>query len=178
MYFCPKCNYSFDIAKSTKMTDDRKKLDNPIDVFKRLKAKKNLLNYVATFPKEEMTEHKIYKKLSEQDKKILENVFNENMSSSGIEFKCLNCNYRKPINETIKLYQMNFNTTQDVYRSNDDNKLLALNPIFPRTRDYSCVNVNCITHKDTANKEAVYFREKESYQTKYVCCVCYNSWDL
>ena len=45
MYFCPKCNYSFDIAKSSKTTDDRKKLDNPIELLKRLKAKKNLSNY-------------------------------------------------------------------------------------------------------------------------------------
>ena len=177
MYFCPKCNYSFDIAKSSKTTDDRKKLDNPIELLKRLKAKKNLSNYIATFPKEELTEHKIYKKLNDSDKESLEIVFNDKISISGIEFKCLNCNNRKPINDTIKLYQINFKTTQDVYRSVEDNKLLAMNPIYPRTRDYTCMNVNCITHKDTANKEAVFFRDKNSYQTIYLCTICFNSWN-
>ena len=177
MYFCPKCNYSFDITKSSKTTDDRKQLENPIEVFKRLKAKKNLSNYVARFPKEDLTEHKIYKKLGDSDKESLNIVFNDKASMSGIEFTCLNCNYRKPINETIKLYQMNFNTTQDVYRSIEDNKLLAMNPIYPRTKDYTCMNVNCITHMDKANKEAVFFREKKSYQTIYLCTVCFTSWN-
>jgi hypothetical protein len=178
MYFCPKCNYSFDISKSTKTTDDRKKLDDPIDVLKRFKAKKNLSNYQATFPKEQLTEHKIYRKLSEEDQHTLDVVFNENKSFGGIEFKCINCNYRKPINETIRLYQVNINTQYNVYRNIEDNKLLAMNPIYPRTRDYTCKNTNCITHKDKSNKEAVYFREKDSYQTNYLCTVCYNSWQI
>jgi len=178
MYFCPKCNYSFDITKSSKTIDDRKKLDNPIELLKRLKAKKVLSNYVATFPKDELTEHKIYKKLSDSDKESLNVVFNDKFLSSGIEFTCLNCNYRKPINDTIKLYQINLNpNTQEVYRSIEDNKLLAMNPIYPRTKDYTCMNVNCITHKDTINKEAVFFREKKSYQTIYLCTICFTSWN-
>ena len=36
MYFCPQCNYSFDVTKSTNTTDDRKKLDTPNEVFKRI----------------------------------------------------------------------------------------------------------------------------------------------
>jgi hypothetical protein len=178
MYFCPKCNYSFDISKSTKTVDDRKKLDNPVDVLKRFKAQKNLSNYVATFSKDQLEEHKIYRKLSDEDKKTINQVFNENKSFDGIEFKCINCNYRKPINETIRLYQVNVNTTYSVYRNIEDNKLLAMNPIYPRTRDYMCKNTNCITHKDTINKEAVYFREKDSYQTNYLCTVCYTSWQV
>ena len=176
MYFCPKCNYSFDISKSVNETDDRKKIDNPIDILKRFKAQKNLSNYIASFPKEELLENKHYKKLTEEDKQTIEVIFNQTKTFGAIEFKCNNCNYRKPINETIKLYQMNVLVQNNTYRSIDDNKLLALNPIYPRTRDYSCHNLNCITHKDSINKEAVFFREKESYQTNYLCCICYTNW--
>lgn len=178
MYFCPTCNYSFDISKSTNTVDNRKNLDNPIEALKRLKANKDLTNYVASFPKEELTEHKIYKKLSDENKEMLDVLFSDNKTFGGIEFKCINCNYRKPINETIKLYQMNIKSQYNVYRSIEDNKLLAMNPIYPRTKDYTCKNIECLTHKDTAIKEAVFFREKDSYELNYLCTVCYNSWTI
>jgi hypothetical protein len=182
MYFCPKCNYSFDISKSTNTVDDRKILDNPIDVLKRLKAKKNFANYKASFPKNELTDHKIYKKLSQHDKDTMEVIFNDNKSFGGIEFKCMNCNYRKPINETIRLYQMNVKSQYNIFHTIEDNKLLAMNPIYPRTKDYTCKNVNCITHKltgdDIEKKEAVFYREKDSYETNYLCTVCFNSWNV
>jgi hypothetical protein len=177
MYFCPKCNYSFDISKSTNTTDSRKTLDTPVEVFKRFKAKKNLANYVAAFPREELTKHSIYQKLSKEDQLMLDIVFNKTKLMGDIEFKCNNCNYRKQINETISLYQMNVNTTYSGHRSIEDNKLLAMNPIYPRTKDYTCMNVNCITHKDS-NKEAVFFREKDTYETNYLCTICFNSWKL
>ena len=43
MYFCPKCNYSFDITKASLSSDNRKKLKSVDDVVKRLKAKKKSL---------------------------------------------------------------------------------------------------------------------------------------
>jgi len=176
MYFCPKCNYSFDITKSSSTIDDRKPLDDPVDALKRLKANKNLLNYKATFTKEQLNEHKVYKKLSDEDKRKLVVLFDENKTFGGIEFKCMNCNYRKQIKESIRLYQVNIDAKFTSYKSIEDNKILALNPIYPRTKDYECKNINCITHKDSMIKEAVYFREKDSYQLNYLCTVCYNSW--
>jgi len=177
MYFCPTCNYSFDISKSTKTVDTRKALDNPIEVFKRLKANKDLANYKANFAKEELTKHKIYKKLSDENKQSLNIVFNDTNIIGGIEFKCTNCDYRKPITETIKLYQMNIKSQYNVYRSIEDNKLLAMNPIYPRTKDYTCKNIECSSHNNMEIKEAVFFREKKSYQTIYLCTICFTSWN-
>ena len=176
MYFCPKCNYSFDISKSTITSDDRKPIDEPREILKRFKSKKNLSNYVATFPKEDLIKNKIFNTLDEQDQQTFDVIFNEHKSQSGIEFKCLNCNYRKQINESIVLYQMNIKSFYKNIRSIEDNKLLAANPIYPRTKDYTCKNVNCITHTNDLLKEAVFFREKESYETNYMCTVCFNNW--
>ena len=177
MYFCPTCNYSFDISKSTNIIDNRKILDNPIEVFKRLKANKDLSNYKILFQKEELTEHKIYNKLSDTNKEDLEILFQDNMIGY-IEFKCSNCNYRKSITETIKLYQMNVKSQYNIFRSIDDNKILAMNPIYSRTKDYNCKNIECITHKDPSIKEAVFFREKDTYELNYICTICYNSWTI
>ena len=183
MYFCPKCNYSFDISKNvaadnTPEEDTRKILDNIESAIKRLKAGKNLNAYKANFTLEDLENNAHYIKLSDEDKQKLNILFNITASIGGIMFKCNNCNYKKKINETIKLYQLNIDSVYSVYRSMDDNKLLFMNPIYPRTYDYSCKNINCISHKDETNKEAVFFREKDSYLTNYVCGICYSSWKV
>ncbi len=190
MYFCPKCNYSYDISKASPKADSntgsddkpeddtRKSLDNVESAIKRLKAGKNLSNYKADFKFEELENNHHYIKLNDEDKDKLKVLFNTASSIGGIMFKCNNCNYKKRINETIRLYQLNIDSVYSVYRSMDDNKLLFLNPIYPRTHDYTCKNINCISHKDTSNKEAVFFRGKDSYMTNYICGVCYNGWKV
>ena len=181
MYFCPKCNYSFDISKAgaedKAEEDTRKSLD--IDgALKRLKAGKKLNDYKADFTAEDLEKNDIYMKLDDDEKEQMKALFNTNASIGGIMFKCNNCNYKKRINETIRLYQLNVDSVYSVYRSMDDNKLLFLNPIYPRTHDYTCKNINCVSHKDETNKEAVFFREKDSYLTNYVCGVCHSNWKV
>jgi DNA-directed RNA polymerase subunit M/transcription elongation factor TFIIS len=185
MYFCPKCNYSFDISKATaedkelSVEDNRKVLDNPDSAVKRVKADKNLNEYRAEFKLEDLEKNAHYIKLNDDDKAKMTVLFDAPSSIiGGIMFKCNNCNYKKRITETIKLYQLNVDSMYSVYRSIDDNKLLFMNPIYPRTKDFTCKNINCITHKDPKNKEAVFFREKDSYLTNYICGVCYNSWKV
>lgn len=181
MYFCPKCNYSFDISKATSEdteVDTRKKLEDPKSAIKRLKADKDLSEYMATFTKEELESNKFYSKLDDEMKEKLNILFEQTPIIGGIMFKCNNCNYRKKIKETIRLYQLNIDSTYSVYHSLEDNKLLIMNPIYPRTRDYNCKNINCITHKDEDIKEAIFFREKDSYLTNYVCSVCYSGWKV
>ena len=177
MYFCPKCNYSFDITKASLSSDNRKKLKSVDEVVKRLKAKKKLTNYVATFDKKDLTTNKIYKKLSSKEKKKIDLLF-ESPTFDGVVFKCLNCNYIKKIKETIRLYQLNLTDNDVTYNSINDNKLIVKNPILPRTKDYTCKNINCITHKDNTNKEAVYYKDENNYDLTYVCNVCFHSWTL
>lgn len=183
MYFCPKCNYSFDISKNVvsdkpDQDDTRKKIDNIENAIRKLKAGKSFNDYKAEFSLEDLEADDNYIKLEGEEKEKMKKLFSPFSSSGGIMFKCNNCSYKKKINETIRLYQLNVDSIYSVYRSMDDNKLLFLNPIYPRTHDYNCKNINCISHKDETNKEAVFFREKDSYLTNYVCGVCYSSWKV
>ncbi len=181
MYFCQKCNYSFDISKSIASdTESQKiKIDTPENAIKKLNSGKNLEEYSADFKFEDLESNKLYEKLSDENKEKLNILFEKSTDNiTGIMFKCNNCNYSKRIKETIKLYQMNVDSVYSVYRSIDDNKLLFMNPIYPRTKDYTCKNINCITHKDKSIKEAVFFREKDSYLTNYICGTCFNSWKV
>ena len=180
MYFCPNCSYLFDISKSStilKTEDDRVILKKIPDLFKKIDDKEDLSKFKAEFSKEELGKNKRYQKLSDNEKIQVNQVF-EDMIVSGAEFKCNNCNYKKKIKDTIRLYQYNVDSIYSVVRSIDDNKLLFMNPIYPRTKDYSCKNINCVSHKDAKNKEAVFFREKDSYLTNYICGICYNSWKV
>lgn len=176
MYFCPECNYSFDITKSTS-TDSKKILSTPEDVIKRLRANLDLSNYSVNFPKEDLMKHKKLIKVSKEDKDKLNVLFEKTTTFDKIEFKCVNCNFRKPINNSIKLYEIDFvDDNVSTFKSTGENKLLFNNPIYPRTRDYSCKNMNCITHKDSSNKEAVFYKDKRTNLLVYICGVCYTNW--
>lgn len=178
MYFCPDCSYLFDIAKSSNIS---KEIDNRIvikkitDAFKKLEDKEDLSKYKADFIKEEMARNKKYQKLEEVDKIKVNQLFEE-IVSSGAEFKCENCNLTKQITETTLLYQLNLEDTSVKIKSLEDNELTTKNPLLPHTRDYTCKNPSCITHKKHEMKDAVFLRDKDSYKLNYICVVCFYNW--
>ena len=52
--------------------------------------------------------------------------------------------------------------------SSNEEKNYYGNPVYPRTKDYKCKNINCITHKDDKLKEAIYFK-KSNINVTYIC---------
>jgi len=174
MYFCPQCSYSFDIVKASKLKDTGEKtmLKNVSDAIKN--KNKNMSKYQVGFSKKQLLRNKKYKKLSEEDKSKLEKLFLKNISS-GAQFQCNNCGYVKQISKTIRLYQMDLenDTSTNV---TENYELICQDQTLPRTHDYICKNINCITHKDKSKKEAVFYHLPNSYQLKYVCCVCFYAW--
>lgn len=175
MYFCPKCNYSFDISKSQE-TEEKKPIKKVADALKIFDEEKAFNRYKADFKQEELEKNSKFKKFSEEDKNKFKILFNQAESASSAQFKCNNCGFSKNIMETTLLYQYDVNTSNDKIRNLEENKLLAYNPILPRTHDYICKNINCPTIKSNAKKEAVFFRNHDSYKLNYVCCVCNFSW--
>jgi hypothetical protein len=95
---------------------------------------------------------------------------------TGIMFKCNNCNYTEPINKSIKLYEFSVNEVSQIIKPKSQNKLICKNPILPRTKEYKCINPNCITHKDTGKKECVFYKDEKTYKLINICCVCYTNW--
>ena len=132
------------------------------------RAGKDLNNYSVNFEKDQLFKHKKIGKLSSEDKEKLNVLFEKTNDFNKIEFKCVNCNFRKQINNSIKLYEIDFvDDNVSKFKSSNENKLLFNNPIYthgPKT--ISCKNMNCITHKDTRNKEAVFYKDKK---TNFTC---------
>jgi hypothetical protein len=178
MYFCPNCSYLFDIAKSSnvsKDTDTRIVIKKLNDAFKKFDENEDLSKYKAEFSKDEMAVSKRYQKLKDEDK-IKLNLLFEEIVSSGAEFKCDNCSFSKQINETTLLYQINLETKINKIKSIEENELITKDPLLPHTHDYICKNPSCITHKSMEQKDAVFYREKNTYKLNYICTVCYYNW--
>lgn len=180
MYFCPKCNYLFDISKSfgSEINEEKKILKKVNDAIKIFENKESLKNYKADFKIEELEKNIKYKKLSDDNKEMFNILFQLN-TTNGAQFKCNNCNFTKEIIESVLLYQYDTVDKIDKIKSIEENELLCKNPILPRTHDYICKNISCLTNtksKENNKKEAVFIREKNSYKINYICCVCYYSW--
>jgi hypothetical protein len=176
MYFCPKCYYLFDIGKASGKDDDESKelIKKVADALK--KVDEDLQNYKAEFKEEDLYKNAKYKKLNEEQKQNLSKLF-EDKTVIGAEFKCNNCNFIKPIKDTVLLFQLEYTENLNKVKNLNENKLYCQNPILPRTHDYICKNTNCLTNKDKkTKKESVFYRNKNSFKMTYICCVCYHSW--
>jgi hypothetical protein len=177
MYFCPNCSYSFDIVKSSQVSsqkDTRIEVEKLAEALKKFEAGEDISKYVAKFSRDETNKNKKYQKLEDADKIKFNQIFEE-ITSSGAEFRCNNCNNIKPISETILLYNISMEDKTKM-RTLEENEFICQDPILPRTQDYDCKNPSCITHKQIHKKEAVFFKEKDSFKVNYICCVCFFSW--
>jgi len=180
MYFCPNCSYSFDISKTTNQTensetDERKIISKVPDIIKLFESKEDLSLYKADFTREELNKNKKYQKLSIEEKQTINQIFEKSLLSEAV-FKCNNCNNIQEIRETVLLYQYSTDTKDDKIKSLNENKFLTKDPLLPRTKDYICKNPSCITHKDDTKKEAVFYRDKNTFKLNYICTVCYFGW--
>ena len=178
VFFCPKCMYSLGINKSTNNNDyedDRIDVASVNDAIKLFEKDIVFSEHKATFPKTDLIKNKKYSKLSVKQKGQLNQIFTSIVYEADLN--CKNCGYKKQINETIKLYEFNIHDKINTIRSLEDNKLISMDPTLPRTRDYSCKNVNCVTHKNIKEKEAVFLRIPKTYNLSYICTKCYYSWN-
>jgi hypothetical protein len=179
MYFCPNCNYTLDISKSFggENINEKVSIKKLTDAIKLFESDENINfeNYKAEFKPEELEKNTKFKKLSQENKNKFNILFQLN-NIINAEFKCNNCNYTKEITESIILYEYDVFDKINKITNIEENELYCKNPILPRTRDYICKNISCSTINNKKNKEAVFFRDINSYKINYICCVCYHNW--
>lgn len=177
MYFCPNCSYSFDIVKSSNSItkDVRIEITKMAEAHKIYEGNNDMSKYIATFSRDETSKNKKYQKFNDKQKIEFNQIFDA-ITSSGAEFKCNNCNNIQPIKKTTLLYNLNIEDKNIVIKTLEENEFICNDPILPRTHDYTCKNPNCITHKNIKSKEAVFYKEKNTFKVTYICAVCYFSW--
>ncbi len=191
MYFCPKCKFILDLSKMdtfsvpNESTSVKKKtLSNISSIIKKILDDENLEEYKLDIDLAELEENNKYKKLDEDDKIKVYNAVSESLfvkkasGTSGAGFVCQNCGYSKDINHSLLLYSQEFVENNEAPKyTPEDYKLIIHDYTLPRTKDYNCKNVNCITNdkKNSDKKEAVFFRAG-NFDVTYVCTVCEFGW--
>jgi hypothetical protein len=190
MYFCPKCGFLLDITKvdtnvgSNTNTVKKKSLNNINSIIKKILNDDSLEDYNIMIDLNSLEDNSKYKKLSNDNRIKVYNTISENVYLSkptintNAGFACNNCAYTKNINDSLLLYSKNFTKTVKTNYNPNDYKLIINDNTLPRTRDYNCKNINCITNdkkNKSINKEAVFFRSG-NFDVTYVCTICAFGW--
>jgi len=112
--------------------------------------------------------------------RILENNKNKGKTNDNVVNKesyyyCKSCGY----NEIILPKQFIFGRGNE---SNNDNlnfdiKNYIYDNTLPRTKKYNCIDSNCSTHKKPELKLAIFYRERDTYNTRYICLICNAFWN-
>ena len=189
MFFCPNCSYLLDLRKGSYVPTKgnvKKEIKSKSTVKSVSSAIDKIINkdvpveeIKPTFSKEQLEKNKAFGKLTTSEKKKMLELFEQTGGATGARFVCNNCAWNKEITSTIKLYTYSHDSHDLTKVLPSEYLLLTMNPIFSRTRDYTCKNKDCPTHKKDAkleDKEAVFYRENDKLQVKYICGKCYNSW--
>ena len=167
--FCVNCNYVLDITKNI----DLKNIDNIDNLIKELLN--NNFKIKTSITLNDIIKNKKYNELKDSEKKVLTKNYElfKNLNNIGF-FKCNNCGYIKNIDNGTILIDSDKIT---LHNSELSLKLQSNNNILPRTRDYICPNLDCKAHdKKYSEREAVFFRNKNSYKLNYLCCICNTKW--
>tara|TARA_B110000879_G_scaffold208964_1_gene295620 strand:- start:397 stop:897 length:501 start_codon:yes stop_codon:yes gene_type:complete len=165
------------ITKNKNLSDEKIEITKINQVFKILNE--NINAYRFNFSVNKLKKSKRFIKLSNEDqKKLLDNFDNNKNIEINTMFSCTNCSNKEPITTTVKLFEIRRDKELTKKLEPYEIDFYSKNPILPRTRDYECENSNCITHLGKGDKEAVFFRDKDSYQLKYVCTICSHIWSI
>jgi hypothetical protein len=192
---CTKCSFSLTIIKDTdtKINQQNKKilsLNTPelfLEYLKKIKKEgiDEDIEIKLTFNETDfITYLKTQKKLSQDDIDILltkyKQFLNKKITNEYIK-KCVACHSKYPLEANTVIFTLNLKQTTSF---NDDNIDLKIeDKILPRTKDYICENIECLTNnsndkKILLEKEAIIYRSNNSHHIKYACCVCKYNWNI
>ena len=169
--YCPKCNFILDISKNIKL----KKENDKIKIIKLLLNSN--INITTEVTLKDIKDTSNYKELSPILQELVIKNYNDytNLNIFGF-FNCLNCGYFKNITNGTILID---NSKIKVDKSKLYYSLQSTNNILPHTKDYICPNKKCKANKiDYLDREAVFYREQNSYKLHYLCCICNHDWTI
>jgi len=142
---------------------------------------------IKNFNINDLNKNPIFNKLSNNQKTLVINRILEkipkNKSSKQSEsivnkesyFYCKSCGYNEKIPDKQFIFSRGDEKKDDFYNYRfidyvHDNTL-------PRSKKYNCINEKCPTHQNPSLKLAVFYRQKGSYNIRYICTVCNNFWN-
>lgn len=136
---------------------------------------------VSELKPEEFYKHEKFKKLDKKTKNMIQNKLSAlikptNETSSTAYHVCRNCFYSKQMEPGVLITSKVNIGTGTSYFNNDKLKNMIYSKILPYSRDYQCVNKDCVSYKDSSKREAVMYRASNNLQVWYICTACQNYW--
>lgn len=196
MEFCKKCNNILDISRSapkqiivgeetpTTISDSTGNNQNSKIVNKFLSGK-NIdyedIKFVTLdgLQKSEPFLLKLTSKERDSLTKIIKELEGDTDDATSAFKICKNCYYYEQITKTTLIISRMNNSTTSGFLDSSKYSFMKHDKSLPHTREYTCVNKNCQTHKNPGKKSAVWFRpELDSFVTYYVCEECGENWNI
>jgi len=141
---------------------------------------------VKNFNINDLNKNTTFNKLSNNQKtlvinRILEKIpkiktkQSENIANKDSYYYCKSCGYSEIIPPKQFIFSRGDEKNDDFYNYRFLNYIH--DNTLPRSKKYNCINDKCPTHKDPSLKLAVFYRQKNSYNIRYICTVCNNFWN-
>lgn len=191
MYFCKKCGTSLDVSKvnsenkTEKVAVKKKKITTISSLIQKIiEEDLSIDNFIIEIDMEELLKNPKFKKLSQSQKNsIIEHINQQHKIETNVSvlanFRCENCNFNEPINETISLL-IDDKTNIVTSLKPEDYYLYVHDPTLYRTHNYSCKNTSCPSNEKNfkGHKEAVVTKHTSSFRPTYICTVCTFGWTI
>ena len=187
--FCKTCNNILDINK-TKLKTTQDSLQSANIDYKHIieQLANNKLPSASDAQKIDyvtLQQHPTYKEMSKQDKKTIKQQIDSLLNKSennkellNMYFVCNSCSYSEKIKEkqlimVRKRERDSHHEDKPIHRW----KNLFFSKVLPHTREYTCKNKECPTHKG-GQRSAKFAREPNSTETLYFCEICTEVWKI
>lgn len=203
--YCTNCDNLYDLTKSVplvsqsggNMSDTPDTVSSSTSVMdlddlinKILNGDVINLKNIGTVTLTQLSKNPTYKKLQGKNKELVYNKFSdllpkkitddnkELVVSHTAFFLCKNCGHNEPIKHGTAVVRRSTDDLQNIGSGGDNSKYknMIYASYIPRTRNYVCPNSQCKSHKDHNAREAVFFRQNNSYRVQYVCTACTAQW--
>jgi hypothetical protein len=99
----------------------------------------------------------------------------DSVVSKDSYYYCKSCGYNEIIPPKQFIFSRGDEKNDDFYNYRFRNYIH--DNTLPRSKKYNCINDNCSTHSNPSLKLAVFYRQKNSYNVRYICTVCNNFWN-
>ena len=108
--------------------------------------------------------------LPSNKKKISKIISNKSENVYDIFYKCNDCSYNKLIEPNTLIYSESVKKEESHLT---DLSYLIDDPLYPRTKNYTCINKECESHTST-NKMALFKRMNN--KKLLICEICKHQW--
>ena len=114
--------------------------------------------------------YNMFQELLPRDKKKISTIIKNKSDKYDIYYKCNDCNFSQQIKPGTLIYSETVNKEESPFI---DLSHLIDDPLYPRTKNYTCINKDCESHT-TSNKLALFKRTNDKKQ--FICEICKHQW--